>query len=140
MSTTREAAAVIASAVALIAVVASPTVASASVVSASCTGGGHNLNASSTYSTRGAYHVWSMSQWNINGAPTGHKNNINIRLMANGNQKWAWNSPDSISSGDGHVGMGSFATLARDSEQITFQAIFDVRGYDPRCTAVSKKF
>lgn len=105
---------------------------------ASCSSHGHNLNAAAYFYSAGPYHRWSKATWNINGKGTGNKNNVNIKLTSNDAQKWAWNSPDSLSAGQGHVGMDGTLTLAKEKEQVSFTGIFDTKGPDFRCTAATK--
>mgnify|MGYP000168250690 CR=1 FL=1 len=105
---------------------------------ASCSSHGHNLNATAFFYKKGGYHIWIRATWSINGKNTGNKNNVNIRVTADGVQKWAWDSPDSLSAGPGHVGMNNISTSAKAKEQVFFTGIFDTKGPDSRCTAVTE--
>ena len=109
--------------------------ASAYTIGGSCSTGSYNLNGSASYSNSGPYHVWNMAYWNFNGPSLGGKNNMRTVLTSNGRQKWAWTSPDSMPAGTGHTGMNQVATLAGESEKISWTGVFDVPGFDPSCTA-----
>lgn len=119
----------------------SGTTAEASTTTASCSASGHNNNASATFSTVGAYHKWGTASYKLSGAGTGGKSNENIRLRANGADKWAWDSPDNLANNVQYSqSMGGVQTLASQSEYVLFRAIFDVAGNDPSCNAYTPTF
>jgi hypothetical protein len=121
---------------ALIGAVTTAPAATAATTTASCSASGHNLNASADYSTSGSYHRWSTARYSINGSGTGGKSNVNIRLRANGVQKWAYDSPDDLDQNTAYShSMGNTATLASQTEYILFRGIFDTAGSDPACNA-----
>jgi hypothetical protein len=129
--------------VALGTVVAVGTPAQADTVAGSCYDnvyGVNRLDASAIYWVDGTGEFWVFMEGSIHGRPfttggnLGNQNNVNLRLVQDGGQIWAKNSPDNIPDGGGFSGNPNKHTPSWSVAQARVEGVFDRRHEDdPRC-------
>lgn len=99
----------------------------------------HHLYADAYYYIDGANHRWVDIYYYLHGHPTGGKSNLNAWLYANGANVWSYKSPDNREHLVPYGQVIGKTVNASASEYVSFQAIFDVSGPDPKCTAATPR-
>lgn len=104
-----------------------------------CQKGTRTLGARIFYSTGSNYWAVDKVRFRLHGASGKKKNNVQIKLIQNGDTVSEWNSRDRIVS-DGRAYTHEyhrFAFLSGAEKRVEVIVTFDQTGPDPKCSAVT---